>query len=218
MMDRGQENPSDGLASWEANGGFLTGSDWTMNGNSLAALPTRDAFLPAVAAILLAGREGLSLSALIAEKLPSRSTNAGVIDNTSRGCEKYTASMGKQIIATFSPADPDLSQVDYSPSAITVTKGLETSPVSSELGIELLEIKEVIGKYFSAECGFSEIESVNFIDGIRIGFADGNIAHMRPSGNAPEFRIYAEADTLAEAMEIVEKKDQVIPKIIADMT
>jgi phosphomannomutase len=218
MMDRGQENPSDGLASWEANGGFLTGSDWTLDGKPLAALPTRDAFLPVVAAILLAGREGLSLSALIAKKLPSRSTNAGVIDNTSPGCEKYTASMGRQIIATFSPADPSLSQVDYSPSAVTVTKGLETSPASSAARKELFEIKEVIGKYFSAEYGFAEIESVNFIDGIRIGFADGNIAHMRPSGNAPEFRIYAEADTLEKAMDIVEKKDQVIPKIIAGMT
>jgi phosphomannomutase len=217
MMDRGNEDPSAKLASWEANGGFLTGSDWTRGGKMLGALPTRDAFLPIVSAILLAEQEGLSLSELIAAKLPSRSTSAGVIDNTSSGCERYTASMGKQIVAKFSPEDSSLSQVDFSTSATTATRGLETSTASSEENLELSGIKEIISKYFSKEDGFAEIESVNFIDGIRIGFADGNIAHMRPSGNAPEFRMYAEADTLEKAMEIVEKKNQVVPKIIADM-
>jgi phosphomannomutase len=217
MMDRGNDDPSAKLASWEANGGFLTGSDWAREGKTLGALPTRDAFLPVVSAILLAEQEGLSLSELIAAKLPSRSTSAGVIDNTSPGCERYTASMGKQLVAKFSPDDPSLSQVDFSPSGAMVTRGLETSLASPETGRELVEIKEIIRKYFAKEDGFGEIESVNFIDGIRIGFADGHIAHMRPSGNAPEFRMYAEADTLEKAVEMVEKKNQVVPRIIADM-
>ncbi len=217
MMDWGSENPSARLASWEANGGFLTGSDWTWETNTLRALPTRDALLPIVAAILFAEQEGLPLSELIAAQLPSRSTSAGVIDNSSSGCEKYTASMGKQIVAQFSPDDPSLSQVDFTPDGVVATRGLETVPVSSEIMDKFLKIKEKIRKYFSEEDGFAEVESVNFIDGIRIGFADGNIAHMRPSGNAPEFRMYAEADTLEKAVEIVEKRNQVVPKIIADM-
>jgi phosphomannomutase len=193
------------------------GSDWTWDGKILTALPTRDAFLPIVSAVLLAGREALSLSELVAAKLPSRSTHAGVIDNTSPGCERYTASMGKRIIAKFSPADPSLSQVVFSPSAAMITKGLETSPASPALSRELSEIKEIISKYFSSEYGFGEIESINFIDGIRIGFADGTTAHMRPSGNAPEFRMYAEADTLEKAVGIIAKKDKIVPKIISDM-
>jgi phosphomannomutase len=36
-------------------------------------------------------------------------------------------------------------------------------------------------------------------DGLRITFANGEIVHLRPSGNAPELRCYAEADTPARA-------------------
>ncbi len=34
---------------------------------------------------------------------------------------------------------------------------------------------------------------VDLTDGYRASFADGTIRHLRPSGNAPEFRVYAEA-------------------------
>jgi phosphomannomutase len=37
-------------------------------------------------------------------------------------------------------------------------------------------------------------------DGIRITFENGEIVHLRPSGNAPEFRCYTEADSDARAM------------------
>ncbi|WP_299681798.1 phosphomannomutase [uncultured Roseobacter sp.] len=36
---------------------------------------------------------------------------------------------------------------------------------------------------------------VDLTDGLRLTFADGTIIHLRPSGNAPEFRCYAEADS-----------------------
>ncbi|MFP7572464.1 phosphomannomutase [Marivita sp. S2033] len=36
-------------------------------------------------------------------------------------------------------------------------------------------------------------------DGLRVGFADGSVIHLRPSGNAPEFRCYAEAETVSRA-------------------
>ena len=181
------------------------------------SLPSRDAFLPIVSAILLAEREGLSLSGLIAAKLPSRSTNAGVIDNSSPGCESYTAAMGRELIARLSPADQTLSEVTFATSETTVARGQETGSATAAEEKELFEIKETISKYFSPEQGFGEILTVNFIDGIRIGFADGTIAHMRPSGNAPEFRMYAEADTLERAVEMVERKDRIVPAIIADM-
>ncbi|SDY67042.1 phosphomannomutase [Citreimonas salinaria] len=35
---------------------------------------------------------------------------------------------------------------------------------------------------------------VDMTDGLRVTFANGEIVHLRPSGNAPEFRCYAEAD------------------------
>jgi phosphomannomutase len=43
--------------------------------------------------------------------------------------------------------------------------------------------------------GFGREEGVNLTDGLRVTFADGLILHLRPSGNAPELRCYAEAET-----------------------
>ena len=42
---------------------------------------------------------------------------------------------------------------------------------------------------------FGEVSDVDFTDGARMTFAGGEIVHFRPSGNAPEFRCYSEADT-----------------------
>ena len=36
-------------------------------------------------------------------------------------------------------------------------------------------------------------------DGLRMTLVDGRIVHLRPSGNAPELRFYAEADSLDAA-------------------
>jgi phosphomannomutase len=49
--------------------------------------------------------------------------------------------------------------------------------------------------------GFGAERSVDLTDGLRVTFADGRILHVRPSGNAPELRAYAEAgsDPAAQA-------------------
>lgn len=39
------------------------------------------------------------------------------------------------------------------------------------------------------------ISSIDTTDGVRLTFSDGDIAHLRPSGNAPELRCYAESDS-----------------------
>jgi phosphomannomutase len=41
--------------------------------------------------------------------------------------------------------------------------------------------------------------SVDLTDGLRVSFADGTVIHLRPSGNAPEFRCYAEAESADRA-------------------
>ncbi len=40
-------------------------------------------------------------------------------------------------------------------------------------------------------------------DGLRLSFANGEIVHLRPSGNAPELRCYAEADSMPRAESLV---------------
>lgn len=49
---------------------------------------------------------------------------------------------------------------------------------------------------------FGTVASMDTTDGLRITFDSGEIAHLRPSGNAPEFRCYNEADTESRAMEM----------------
>jgi phosphomannomutase len=39
--------------------------------------------------------------------------------------------------------------------------------------------------------------------GLRVSFVGGEIVHLRPSGNAPECRCYAEADSPARAEALV---------------
>jgi phosphomannomutase len=47
------------------------------------------------------------------------------------------------------------------------------------------------------------IDRLDYTDGVRILFANGEVAHFRPSGNADEFRIYAVADSQDRANAIV---------------
>jgi phosphomannomutase len=57
-----------------------------------------------------------------------------------------------------------------------------------------------IEKMFGEICGI--VAGLNRTDGLRITFANEEIIHLRPSGNAPEFRCYAEAETDERAREI----------------
>lgn len=44
---------------------------------------------------------------------------------------------------------------------------------------------------------------VNTVDGLRVTFVSGDVVHLRPSGNAPEFRCYAEAASQTQANALV---------------
>jgi phosphomannomutase len=61
-MERARRGGADTIVGFEANGGFLLGSDVTLAGGVLAALPTRDAVLPILAtlAALRAGHTSLA--------------------------------------------------------------------------------------------------------------------------------------------------------------
>jgi phosphomannomutase len=61
------------VCGYEANGGFLLGSDIVINGRTLSALPTRDAVLPIVAALVAAGTGGL---AALVQDLPPGVTHS----------------------------------------------------------------------------------------------------------------------------------------------
>ncbi len=52
------------VLGFEANGGLMLGTDFTLEGTVLKALPTRDSFLPALAVLGVAAQSGHSLSSL----------------------------------------------------------------------------------------------------------------------------------------------------------
>lgn len=207
-----KRNPNSKVASWECNGGFLLGSDWSINDSTLKSLPTRDAVLPLICVLLLAINNNQTVSELVTSSLPDRYTHADVIDEKSDGCKIYTTEMGKTIIKMLSPENPDISQVDFTEKGIMINGvNCSTGPVHN-----LTWIKEKFCNYFINERGFSDIVSINFIDGIRIVFSNNDVVHLRPSGNAPEFRIYATADTQEAANRIVENTVGIIPDILRD--
>lgn len=143
------------IAGFEANGGFLLGSDVQLNGKLLKALPTRDALLPGIALIAAAAK--VKLSAQVAS-LPTRFTASDRIQNIATSASK----------AFIAEASEDQSA--------------------------LLSLLEMSSK---------TVDSINTTDGLRISFREGDIIHLRPSGNAPELRCYAEADDQSMAATLV---------------
>lgn len=55
---------------------------------------------------------------------------------------------------------------------------------------------------FLAALGGSEA-ALDLTDGVRMTLADGRVVHVRPSGNAPELRLYVEGRDLADSEEIL---------------
>lgn len=76
-------------------------------------------------------------------------------------------------------------------------------PMVAKFATDTPAVRKQLATYFSPAAGFGAIETINTLDGIRIHFANGDIAHLRPSGNAPQLRIYSVANTQKRADEIV---------------
>ena len=144
------------IAGFEANGGFLLGSNIELNGKPLAALPTRDAVLPALM-VLAAGKQGI---APLVAALPKRFTHSDRIKD-------FPTARSREILAE--------GQAD--PQGLLVRLGFADA----------------------------KVQHVDVTDGLRMTLSDGRIVHLRPSGNAPELRCYAEADSVDVAQLCVEQ-------------
>ncbi len=194
-MDAARQKGRRVICGWEANGGFLTGSDISLNGRILKALPTRDALLPILCTLFSAQRKGLSLVELFAE-LPARFSRAALL-------KQFPRPVSLAIIERFSPADSRIGDVffDAGHTRVLDRSGSELQPPDIELQ-RLASLRAELEGYFSPALGFAPIARLNYVDGVRITFENADVAHIRPSGNADELRIYAVADTLARAEDI----------------
>lgn len=152
----------DRVAGFEANGGFLLGSDVQVAGSILKALPTRDALLPFF--MLLSAVQNTTISQLM-DKLPQRFTHSDRI-------QSFSTETSQKIIA---------EAVEHPQVLLT------------NLGI------------------IESIVKIDLTDGLRITLSNDDVVHLRPSGNAPELRCYAESNSIEVAQQLVA---QVLTNII----
>ena len=80
------------VSGFEANGGFLLGSDVELNGQPLKALPTRDAVLPAIMLLAAAGKGVIST---LVKALPQRFTHSDRIQNFATEKSRAIIAQGK---------------------------------------------------------------------------------------------------------------------------
>ena len=181
---------------FEANGGFLVGSVIERNGRTLQPLPTRDAVLPILSLLHAATEKSASLWDLV-DALPKRFGKSGLIDAVP---DKELSALAK----CFKPNAPDILAMEFNGTAVRFTRTNDAEAEASNVSsAHAIDIRAQMGQYFSADAGFGSILNIDFRDGIRLRFADGDIAHIRASGNAPQLRIYAFADRDERAAEIV---------------
>ncbi len=182
-------------AGWEANGGFLTAAPVSLPGGGvLDPLPTRDAMLPILAALCASLGRGLSLSALFG-RLPPRFGRSALLRD-------FPREMARALVARLTPRGEAVEEARFDGELVMAKPsggGSLSVSRADALGRELFEIRERIHFYFPAKDGFSPVGWINWLDGVRIGFDNGEVAHVRPSGNAPELRLYANADTRGRA-------------------
>ena len=67
---------------------------------------------------------------------------------------------------------------------------------TGDAGADRAALEAVFGGHFGP------VADIDRTDGLRITFESGEIAHLRPSGNAPELRAYTEAATAGRAREM----------------
>lgn len=177
------------VAGYEANGGFLLQTALTRidaNGKmrTLPALPTRDALLPMIAVMVKVHDERMCVVDLL-RKLPKRFT-------VSDRLKEFPTEISKAKLAEI--REQKLGEKLFG--------ALTAKPSKfARRGEDPAANKPFQGK----------IVSLNEVDGYRMEFDSGDIVHLRPSGNAPEFRCYVEteskdrsAELLAECLKIME--------------
>jgi phosphomannomutase len=150
------------IVGYEANGGFMVGSDIELNVKTLHALPTRDAVLPILIVLSLSHQSSVPVSQLL-KNLPSRFTASACIKDVLKGVSDK------------------------------ITQSLEFDPIKqAEFLYEIYADK------------VAKIIFINKTDGLRMSISNNDTIHIRPSGNAPELRVYIETSTMDKSEGLVD--------------
>jgi len=95
------------------------------------------------------------------------------------------------------------------PQRFTASDRIQNFPIEESSKIlekfeEVSAIDAVFGEVFGT------VEHVDRTDGLRVTFQSSEVLHMRPSGNAPEFRCYNEAGSQERVLEMQQQSMQIL--------
>ncbi len=94
------------------------------------------------------------------------------------------------------------------------TASQRISNFATELSQQLLMKATMNTELFVAAMELdARLDSVNSTDGLRLTLSNSDIVHLRPSGNAPELRCYAESASEQKARALVTKVLSKIPTL-----
>ena len=95
--------------------------------------------------------------------------------------------------------------VTTEPARSTAADRLEgIEPEASKAFLAMLETNPAQLSAFFAPLG-ETVAATDRTDGLRFTLGSNRILHMRPSGNAPEFRLYAEAESHGAAADLLHR-------------
>ncbi|MCF7847808.1 MAG: phosphomannomutase [Kiritimatiellales bacterium] len=98
------------------------------------------------------------------------------------------------------------------PQRFTVSDRIQDFPTEESRRI-LERFEDVAAIEAAFGDAFGKVDSIDRTDGLRVTFQSLEVLHMRPSGNAPEFRCYNEADTEERAQEMQRISMDILQKL-----
>ncbi|MBN8291144.1 phosphomannomutase [Rhodobacter sp. NTK016B] len=103
-------------------------------------------------------------------------------------------------------AGPLSARVAAEPARFTAADRLQEVPTEASAAlVAALSTDAAAQAGFLAEFGDESLAGTDTTDGLRLTLASGRIVHLRPSGNAPELRFYAEAESPDAALALLGK-------------
>jgi len=132
----------------------------------------------------------LSMGSMVLNSLPTRDAILPMLSlmGLSIGREKPVSKLNEGLPARFTHSDRIQNYALEKSS--TLLKSLSEKP-------------ENMSHYLDENHG--EVITTDLTDGLRATFKNGTIVHLRPSGNAPELRIYAETNNYIKSRSVVKQ-------------
>jgi phosphomannomutase len=141
----------------------------------------------------------------VLEPLPSRDSFLPILCILAKafGAGISIADLIKELPARFTYSER-IENIPTDKSLEFISKNFKTSDDSKD--------KSNAERFFGDLSGM--VGRFEMIDGARIIFTNGEVIHIRPSGNAPELRVYTEAGSAIRAEELCEKSLEIVKREI----